>query len=377
MFARGGAAAEVSDRAWLHAMLEVEAALASACASHGLIPAAAAAVIARACVPEHFDITALGRGAAAGGNPVIPLVDALRAAVGDGVAPSVHHGATSQDILDTAAMLVARRALAPILADAEAAVGACVRLSRAHRDTPMLARTLLQPALATTFGLTAASWMTALAEARLLVTDAASGLAVQLGGPAGTLGGFAGHGAGVTAELAAELGLAVPTVPWATDRVRPARLASALGVLAGALGKVARDLTLLAQGEVGEVRPGEDGGSSSMAHKRNPIAAVAVLACSQRVPGLVATLHAAMVQEHQRAAGAWHAEWEPWSDVLRLTGAGAAWAREGLERADVNTDRMRDNLEAAVAAHGLDRDPGAAAELVDRALAAHADGDLR
>jgi 3-carboxy-cis,cis-muconate cycloisomerase len=351
VFARGPVAAQVDDHAMLQAMLDAEAALARASAAAGVIPAAAAAAIAACCDARRFDVAALGRAAAAAGNPVVPLVRALAEQVPEAAAAHVHQGATSQDVLDTAAMLVAHRALGPLLADLAATAGACARLAEAHRGTVLAGRTLLQQAVPVTFGLKAAGWLVGLDETRLrLVAVRRRDLAVQLGGAAGTLAGFGDRGPDVLAGFAAELGLAEPTVPWHAVRARPAALAGALGACAGILGKVARDVTLLAQNEVAEVREGGGagrGGSSAMPHKRNPVGAVAVTACAVRVPGLVATILAVMPQEHERAAGGWHAEWEPQRELLRLVGSAAAWCRELLERLEVDADRMRANLDAA------------------------------
>lgn len=351
MFARGGAAEQVSDRAWLQAMLDVEAALARACACAGRIPEADAATIAAACQAERFDIAALGAQGMGTGNPVLAMVEALRAALPERVADHVHRGATSQDILDTAAMLVAKRALEPIAADASGAAKACAQLAERHRETPMLGRTLLQQALPVTFGLKAAGWLAGIESARSdLLATAERALAVQLGGAVGTAAAFGEDGVSLVAGLAHELDLAEPALPWHTERGRVAGIASGLSLLAGALAKPARDVTLLAQGEVEEVRerPADGGGgSSTMPHKRNPVAAVAVLACAGRAPGLAATLHAAMVQEHERAAGAWQSEWETLSDLLRVVGSAAAGAREMLERLEVDGERMRANLRAA------------------------------
>jgi 3-carboxy-cis,cis-muconate cycloisomerase len=300
---------------------------------------------------------------------VIALVEALRAAAGPGAAPHVHHGATSQDILDTAAMLVAHRALGPLLEDARAAAAAAAALAATHRATPIAGRTLLQQALPTTFGLKAAGWLTALDAARAGVGRVrAQTLAVQMGGPVGA------RDPRIAARVAAELGLAAPVLPWHTDRTRPAALAGALGALAGAEAKVARDVTLLAQDEVAEVREGgPGGGSSSMPHKRNPVAAVSVLAGAGRVPGLVATLLGGMAQEHERAAGAWQAEWGTLTDLLRLTGSATAWARELLERLEVDAERMRAR---AASLAGTDAHAAAGA-LIDRALTAHDEQENR
>jgi 3-carboxy-cis,cis-muconate cycloisomerase len=385
VFARGPVAAEVGDRAFLQAMLDTEAALARASAKAGLVPAEAAEAIADRCRAELFDPAELGQAAAAAGNPVVPLVGRLAAGLPPEVAGHVHQGATSQDVLDTAAMLVARRALAPLLADLAGAADACAALAAAHRGTVVAGRTLLQQAVPVTFGLKAAGWLVGLDETRRRLAEVDTDeLAVQLGGAAGTLAAFGDRGLAVLAGLAAELGLAEPTLPWHAVRTRPAALASALGGCAGVLAKVARDVALLAQTEVAEVREGGGpgrGGSSAMPHKRNPVAAVAVAACTARVPGLVATVLGTMAQEHERAAGNWHAEWEPQRDLLRLVGSAAAWSRELLEGLEVDPARMRANLdaagglplaEAAVAALAGPLGPARARQLVDRAAEAAA-----
>jgi 3-carboxy-cis,cis-muconate cycloisomerase len=367
IYARGAVAAEVSDRAWLQAMLDVEAALARACAAESLIPGLAADEIASACRAEAFDMAALGRAAADSATPVVALVKALRAAVSEPAREHVHLGATSQDISDTAMMLVARRALVPLLADAGAAADATAELARAHRDTPMIGRTLLQEAMPITFGLRAAGWLTGLDEGRRRLGRVdETELAVQMGGPVG------GRAPNVAARVAAELALVAPVMPWQAIRLRPVALACALGAFCGVLAKIARDVTLLAQQEEGEVQEGggpERGGSSAMAHKRNPVGAVSVLACAKRTPGLVATALAAMEQEHERAAGAWQAEWGTYTELLRLTGSATAWARELLENLIVHPDLMQANL--AGAPTGDQPIPAGAGELVDRALEAH------
>ncbi len=346
MFARGGAAPEVSDAAWLAAMLDVEAALAAAQAAAGLAPQEAAAAVREACRPEHFDLAELGRAAAPTGNPVIPLVAALRERVKPDFRRFVHYGATSQDINDTASMLVAARALAPLAADLSACADACAHLAAEHRDTVMAGRTVLQHAVPITFGLKAAGWLSTLNHG--LTGLAELSLPVQYGGAAGTLAVLGGRGHEVLSYLAAELALAEPVLPWHTDRTPIARLACALGVTAGALGKIATDVKLLSQPEVAEAAepatPGR-GGSSAMPHKRNPVGAMSVLACVQRVPGLVASTLGGMPHEHERATGPWQAEWETLSDLLRLTGSAASWLREALEGLTVDTVRMRANLD--------------------------------
>jgi 3-carboxy-cis,cis-muconate cycloisomerase len=350
VLARGGVAEAVSGRAWLQAMLDFEAALARAQAVAGIISAADAEAIAAACDADRYDLAEIGAGAAEIGNPAGAVVKALKAAVD---AP-VHHGATSQDAVDTAAMLVTKRALAPLLDDVRGAADAAARLAREHRDTPIAGRTLLQHAAPTTFGLKAAGWMVGLDEAAAGLGRVR--LAAQLGGPAGTLAPLPG--------FAASLGLEEPVLPWHTLRGRIGELAGGLGVAAGALGKPARDVTLLAQTEVAEVREAAPGGSTSMPHKRNPVAAIATLGCAAQAPGLVATLLAAMVQEHERAAGAWHSEWRPLCDLLTTVGSAAAWLRTSLEGLEVDAERMRANL------GDTPPDTGAAGALVDRALEA-------
>ena len=345
--ARGEAAAAVSEQAWLQAMLDAEAALARALASAGVIGDEDAEAIAAACAAERFDAGAIAAAAAGAGNPVVPLVPALREAVGGDAARHVHLGATSQDILDTAAMLVAARALDPLLDDLLAAREAAAALARAHRDTPIAGRTLLQQAVPTTFGLKAAGWMAGLEDARRWLTEVrVERLAAQLGGAAGTLAALGEAGPRVAEAYADALGLAEPVLPWHTLRGRIGELASALAVTSGAVAKAARDVILLAQTEVAEVREGRAGGSSAMPHKRNPVAAICALACAQQAPGLAATLLGAMAHEHERAAGPWHAEWRPLSELLRSTGSAVAWLRESLEGLEPDPERMRANLDA-------------------------------
>jgi 3-carboxy-cis,cis-muconate cycloisomerase len=374
LYRRGGTSVELDDRAWLQAMLDVEAALARACAAEGLIPGESAQEIVAAAHPARFDPVALGREAARHASPVIPLVAALRAAVSEPARDHVHLGATSQDIVDTALMLLAHRALGPLLAEADGCADAAALLADAHRGTAMVGRTLLQQALPVSFGLRAAGWLVGIDGARArLVEVRRTELAVQMGGPVGARAPAIAH------RVAAELGLAEPVLPWATIRVRPASLATALGVLAGVMGKIARDATLLAQQEVGEAAEGGnmgDGGSSSMAHKRNPVAAVSALACVKRVPGLVATALAVMEQEHERAAGAWQAEWGLYTELLELVGSATSWTLALLERLQIDPGRMAANLETLSAAGVREASaPGehldGAEALIDRALTAH------
>ena len=342
IFARGAAAAETSDRAFLQAMLDAEAALARACALRELIPGAAAEQIAAACVAERFDIAAIGAEGARNAQPVIGLVNALRRAVGDEIAPFVHRGATSQDILDTGLMLVAKRAIVPLWTDLRDAGDRLAALAQAHARTPMFGRTLMQQALPTSFGLKLAGWFSGLDRARHDLAHVAGTLPVQLGGPVGAL-----HDPELVAVMAAELGLVAPVLPWHGDRQPVGELAATLGLAAGAVAKFARDVTLLAQNEVAEVREtGAGGASSSMAHKHNPVLSISAAACAQQAPGLVGTLLAAMAGEHERAAGAWQAEWQPLLQLLSVTGSAASWAAELSGALDVDVDRMAANLGA-------------------------------
>jgi len=353
VLARGRVRARTTDLAWLQALLDVEAALARAQAAAGVIAAEHAEAIAAACRAERYDVDALGAQAAEVGNPAAPLVRALRAEVGDPAAADVHRGATSQDIVDSATMLVARGALEALLDDLGGAAEAAARLAGEHRATVMAGRTLLQQAVPISFGLKAAGWLVGLDEAaQRLDAVRRTRLAAQLGGAAGTLSAQGDAGIDVLSRFARELELAEPVLPWHTTRTRIAELATALGEASGAMAKIAGDVVLLAQTEVGEVREGggDRGGSSAMPHKHNPVAAISALAGARQAPGLVANLLAAMEHEHERAAGAWHAEWGPLRELLRSTGSAAAWLRDCLEHLEVDPERMRANLDDAMLA---------------------------
>jgi 3-carboxy-cis,cis-muconate cycloisomerase len=357
IFGRGGV--DTGDEAWLQAMLDTEAALARAVERAGLAEPGAGAAVTAAAQAGAFDAAELGRQAELTGNPVPALVRELTRMVAPGLASAVHKGATSQDIIDTAAMLLAREALSALAADLTATAAAAAALAAAHRDTIMIGRTLLQQAVPVTFGLVAAGWLTGLDDAREAVARVRAGrLAIQFGGAAGTLASLDGAGLRVAGLLADELGLALPVLPWHTDRLRVLDVAGAAAGASAILGKAARDITLLAQSEVAEVREGDGagpgagpgvarGGSSAMPHKRNPVGAVALLGCTRQIPGLLATLAASAEHEHQRAAGAWHAEWQPFSDLLRLAGSAASWGAELLAGLEVDPARMRRNLDDA------------------------------
>ena len=343
----------VADEAWLRAMLDVEAALAAAEAAAGVIPRDAAEAIA-AIRPGLGD---LGIAARDSGSPVVPLVRRLRE-----FSEWAHHGATSQDILDSAAMLVAKRALVPILAELDAVVARCAALVREHRDSVMAGRTLLQQAEPITFGLKAAGWLAGVAGARDRLRELP--LPAQLGGAAGTLAKLGEHGPAIADDFAALLGLAAPRLPWHGDRRPVAELGAALAIAAGAVEKVALDIVLLAQTEVGEVAEASEGGrggSSAMPHKRNPVGAIRARAAARSVRAAAGVLLEAMAGEHERAAGGWHSEWRALSDALANTG-GAAWSlHEALDGLAVDPDRMRANL-------AVEGDLGAAQTFIDRAL---------
>lgn len=330
-----------SDRSWVRAMLDTEAALCRAAGRVGLIPEAAATAIARQCGEDFLDPTELARAAAASATPVVELVERLRAALPDELARHVHPGATSQDIVDTALMLVVRRSLPPIQDDLEACSGRLAELALAHRDTGQVGRTLLQWAEPITFGSACQAWRGGVDEARAGLDR--QRLSVQLGGAVGTRSAFAGHGAAMTALMAAELGLA-DADPWHTDRTRVAELAAALGIAAGSLAKIAQDVILLSQHEIAEVSEGEAGRSSAMPHKRNPARSVLVIACAHRVPALVATILAGMPQELQRAAGRWQAEWPTMTELLRLVGGAAMHTRTLLDQLRIDPRRMGEHL---------------------------------
>jgi 3-carboxy-cis,cis-muconate cycloisomerase len=362
----------VCDRAWLAAMLDAERALADASAAAGAIPPDAAAAIAGCCDPSLYDVDRLAAEGRAAGNPVEPLVRALRDRVGGEHARYAHRGATSQDVLDTAAMLVSRRALAPIGAELDGAAAECARLAEEHRSTPMAARTLLQQAVPTTFGYEAAGWLAGLLDARGRLRSLR--LPTQLGGAAGTLAALDGKGPDVAARYAAALGLDEPLVPWHTRRTPVADLAAALSSAAAAAAKIGLDVVLLAQTEVGEVREAAGGASSTMPHKRNPVRAVLARACAHGARANAALLGGGDY-EHERAAGAWHAEWSALSEALALTGGALAAARECLAGLEVDPGRMRanmsDDLYSEQRALGLVGDYlGEAPAFVDRVLEA-------
>ena len=337
----------VSDRAWLAALLEAERALANAEAAVGAIPAHAAVAIADRCRPELFDPVRLVEAGRSPANPVEPLVRELAEAVAGEAAAFVHRGATSQDLMDSAAMLVARRGLGIALARLDAAAARCAELAGEHRSTPMAGRTLLQHAVPTTFGLKCAGWLGALLDARAgLERIRAERLAVQLGGAAGTLAALGDGGLEVVRLFARELDLPEPELPWHADRQRIAELGAALATAAGVAAKIAGDIVLLSQTEVAEVREGGGGASSTMPQKRNPAASVRAIACARQARGHAAVLLAAAEGEHERAAGAWQSEWAALSGALACGGGALANTAEALAGLEVDPERMRQNLDA-------------------------------
>ncbi|MGW3741461.1 3-carboxy-cis,cis-muconate cycloisomerase [Streptomyces sp. NPDC005146] len=364
---RAGSPAEATtgDSAFLQAMLDAEAALTRAQSACGLAPAEAGRAVTETADADRFDVRDLALRARSGGNPVIPLVADLTAAVPEDARPYVHRGATSQDILDSAAMLVASRTLATVLDDLERAAGEVARHATTHRDTQMAGRTLTQHAVPTTFGLKAAGWRALILDARDRLTAVRASLPAQLGGAAGTLAAFSAFSAfsapsaaqedadgrgeadllALVAAYARELGLAEPVLPWHTLRTPIADLAGALAFTAGALGKMAADVLTLSRTEIGEVEEEEWGGSSALPHKANPVHATLIAAAARRAPGLAATLYGSLTAEDERPAGAWHAEWEPLRDLLRLVGGAA---RDGAALAAglrVVPYAMRENLQ--------------------------------
>ena len=358
------------DQVYLQHMLDFEHALARAEAAAGVIPASAVASIANACHAEAFDRTALAEAAAQAGNLAIPLVKMLTAKVAQAdpsAARYVHWGATSQDVIDTATMLGLRAAINALTSDLDRAIAGFAKLAAQHRETIMVGRTWLQHALPMPFGLKLAEYAAALNRSRQrLKRLLGETLALQFGGAAGTLAALGDKGFKVAEHLAVELSLPLPDAPWHTHRDRIADVASVLAILTGTCGKIARDVSLMMQTDVGEAfepAAAGRGSSSTMPHKRNPVAAASALAAATMAPNLAATIFAAQVQEHERSAGPWHAEW-PTLPTLQLVTSGALAAiadiAEGLE---VDTARMQANLGTT---HGLIMAESVAMALADK-----------
>ncbi|MEU1470054.1 3-carboxy-cis,cis-muconate cycloisomerase [Streptomyces sp. NPDC005761] len=368
--ARAGTAVEgaTGDASYVRALLAAETALVRAQESLGHAPAGTADCVAAAAADAaRFDPRSLALRARSGGNPVIPLAADLTAAVAEWspqAAAHVHRGATSQDILDTAAMLVASEALCLILADLDRAAAALARAAAEHRDTPMAGRTLTQHAVPTTFGLKVSGWRSLILDARDRIAAVRHTLPVQLGGAAGTLAAFsafAESGEAVASDAAATdresglplveayaaaTGLTAPSLPWHTLRTPVADLGGALAFTAGALGKLAADVLVLSRTEIGEVSESAGGGSSAMPHKANPVSAVLIAGAARQVPALAGILYGALAAEDERPPGAWHAEWQPLRDALRAVGGAADAAASLAEGLRAHPGRMRANLGA-------------------------------
>lgn len=342
---RGPVRPATSDQAWVAAMLRAEGALALAEAELGIVPQQAADEVAAACArPAALDPAVLARDTALGGNPVIPLVDALRAMLSEAASEALHHGATSQDILDTATMLLARDAIGFVRQDLAQSLQALQSLSEEYGDVPTAGRTLMQQALPITFGAKTETWSRGLSGAGDRLARTAGSLPAQLGGPVGTRTSFGTQGDALSGVYAARLGLA-PGPCWHTVRLPVADLAGAFATTAGVVEKLAADVILMAQQEVGEVREvsAVRGGSSSMAHKSNPVAAVSARASARRAPALAGHLFAAMAHEHERAAGPWHSEWMALVDLMRCTGSATAWLADCLTHLQVDPEALRRN----------------------------------
>ncbi len=334
--------------AHIRQMLAFEAALARAEAAAGVIPTAAVELIAAACW-EEFDSAAIYAEAAVAGTPAIPLVQQLRARVAGSAADYVHWGATSQDAIDSAAMLQMRAGLKLLHEDLLTIGTRCAALAQEHRRTLQAGRTLLQHALPITFGLKAARWLalvTRQLQALRQVHD--QSLALQFGGASGTLAALGSAGPRVAELLAAELGLPLPDMPWHAERDRIAAIAAAVGIAAGSITKIAHDIVLLAQTEVGEVA--EDaatgkGGSSALPHKRNPVDAMQALAAARLAAGVVPVVLSALAAEHERAVGGWQAEWAAIPDLFRYAAGTIAHTRRAVLGLQVDAQRMRSNLD--------------------------------
>lgn len=370
------------DTSAIQAMLDVEAALARAESALGLVPHEAAIAITKAAIAKEFDARSLARDARESGTIAIPLVKALTErvrALDPGAAGFVHWGATSQDIVDTALVLLIDRAVDLIARDHGALATSLRTLSDRHKDDVMIGRTLLQPAVPITFGLKVAGWFAAAQRGWARVdTRRREAVVVQFGGAAGTLAALDANGLAVAERLGRELGIRCPAAPWHAYHDNLAALVAACGIYAGSLGKVARDVSLLMQFEVGEVRE-EGGGSSTMPQKQNPSGCAVTLAAAARLPGLTATAVSSLVQEHERSVGGWLVAWPTIADALQATGAAAASMRGVLSALIVEPARMRANLDATngavvsermmmLAARTLGRD--AARRLVKDALEA-------
>ena len=341
------------DQSFVQAMLRFEAALARAQASCGLIPESSAQSIIGTCKVELFDTAKIVRESPRAGSLAIPLVKSLKETVGlfnPQAVAHVHFGCTSQDAIDTAMALVTRDALDLIALDVRKSADALLAMATLHADTPILARTLMQPASITSFGFKCVAWAAPLVRSlKRLRAAAPNALQLQLGGTVGTLSSMNGKGARVSELMAQDLGLTLAPMSWHTQRDEWVALGCELGLLTGSLGKIARDIVLMSQFEVGEVaeqvEPGR-GGPPNMPHKHNPVASMVAIAASQRVPQRVAALLAVMPQEHERAAGAWQAELAEWPQLVMSAHGAARAMAQALPALQVNPQSMRGNIDA-------------------------------
>ncbi|MGA2415918.1 MAG: 3-carboxy-cis,cis-muconate cycloisomerase [Candidatus Sulfotelmatobacter sp.] len=353
LFGSAAMSAVFSDAARLQRMLDFEAALARAEARCGVIPVAAASAIGAKCKASLIDIDALASATAKSLNPAIPLVKQVTALVAKDdpeTAQYVHWGATSQDANDTGLVLQMRDAFGILDADILALCQALAALARQYRSTPIAGRTLMQHALPTTFGAKIAGWLDVINRHRERLSETrARALALQFGGAVGTLAALKDKGMQVAEALAADLHLAMPAMPWHTQRDRLAEAATTLGLCTGTLGKIGRDISLHAQTEIAELsEPASEGrgGSSSMPHKRNPVSCAVVLSAATRVPGLVSTMLSAMAQEDERGLGNWQAEWETLPEIFRLTAGALHQMVTIIPHLEIDVERMRQNLDA-------------------------------
>ena len=364
-----GMIAVFDDAALVQAMLDFEAALAAAQADAGLLPRDSAAAIGAACAVERFDIPALVEAGRRSGTLAVPLVKELTRLVGAhdaAAATRVHWGSTSQDVQDSAMVLVTRRALGLLDAGLDALCERLLALGERHLATPLLARTLMQPAQVSSFGFKLAGWAAPLLRARARLREvAADALQLQLGGAVGTLAVMGERGPAVVARAAARLGLKAPPAAWHTQRDEWVRLGLEVALLTGSLGKLAADLALMAQGEVGELAEPAGGGrgaSSAMPHKRNPVSSMIALAAFQRAPQRAATLLSAMGQQHERGLGNWQAELAEWPALFLSAHAALQALDEACAGLQVDAARMRANIDAL---HGLVFAEAAAAWLAE------------
>ncbi|MDP7548156.1 MAG: 3-carboxy-cis,cis-muconate cycloisomerase [Alphaproteobacteria bacterium] len=340
--------ASISDAALAAAMLEVEAALARVQAGLDIIPPQAGARIAEVAAGLAVDLPALAQGTIRDGVPVIALLAQLRAAVGSEYGGYVHWGATSQDIVDTAMVLMLRRVTALFSARLDALIRIWAALAGRHRTTVMAARTRSQQAVPTTFGLKVAGWMAPLLRHRLrLQALPSASFALQFGGAGGTLAALGGQGPALVRELAGELDLAAPPMPWHNQRDGILEFANWLALLSGSLGKAGGDVLLLAQSEVGEVQIAGAGGSSAMPQKANPVLAEALVALARHNAALIGGLHQAAPHLAERDGAAWTLEWLTLPQMLRTTGAGLAHSLQMAAHLQVNEGRMGDNVAAS------------------------------